>query len=208
MLTTYCPWATCSCTLSSTAPLSFILPTTFPFPTTSPPVSLYPPLSTPPVTLPYSHFFSIALLCLLSSSIFLSSTLLSAIFVSSTIPPPSRPFLGATKHLYNWLCPLVGRSVCLSVCLSVCKAFVRRSTRRTLLAYLALFLHSPLLRNVFFLFSLLQTSCLHSPQPPSIPATFFSSSCDFFVLYAAGDRILFVNAENSKQDKIFGDLRQ
>merc|ERR1711946_61457 len=24
-------------------------------------------------------------------------------------------FLGATKHLYNWLCPLVGRLVCLSV---------------------------------------------------------------------------------------------
>ena len=42
------------------------------------------------------------------------------------------PFLGATKHLYNWLCPLVGRSVC--------NAFVRRSTRRTLLAYLALFM--------------------------------------------------------------------
>ena len=40
-------------------------------------------------------------------------------------------FLGATKHLYNWLCPLV--------CLLVCNAFVRRSTRRTLLAYLALF---------------------------------------------------------------------
>ena len=39
-------------------------------------------------------------------------------------------FLGATKHLYNWLCPLVGRSVG--------NAFVRRSTRRTLLAYLAL----------------------------------------------------------------------
>ena len=40
-------------------------------------------------------------------------------------------FLGATKHLYNWLCPLVG--------LLVCNAFVRRSTRRTLLANLALF---------------------------------------------------------------------
>ena len=25
------------------------------------------------------------------------------------------PCLGATKHLYNWLCPSVGRSVCLSV---------------------------------------------------------------------------------------------
>ena len=24
-------------------------------------------------------------------------------------------FLGATKHLYNWLCPLVGLSVCWSV---------------------------------------------------------------------------------------------
>ena len=40
-------------------------------------------------------------------------------------------FLGATKHLYNWLCPSVGRSVF--------NAFVRRSTRRTLLAFLALF---------------------------------------------------------------------
>ena len=30
-------------------------------------------------------------------------------------------FLGATKHLYNWLCPLVGRSVCL--CLSVTHSF-------------------------------------------------------------------------------------
>ena len=40
-------------------------------------------------------------------------------------------FLGATKQLYNWLCPLVGQSVGY--------AFVRRSTRRTLLAYLALF---------------------------------------------------------------------
>ena len=40
-------------------------------------------------------------------------------------------FLGATKHLYNWLCPSVGQSVC--------NAFVRQSTRRTLLAYLALF---------------------------------------------------------------------
>ena len=44
-------------------------------------------------------------------------------------------FLGATKHRYNWLCPLVGWSVCLSVC----NAFVRGSTRCTLLAYLALF---------------------------------------------------------------------
>ena len=43
-----------------------------------------------------------------------------------------RQFLGATKHLYNWLCPSVG--------LLVDSAFVRRSTRRTLLAYLALFL--------------------------------------------------------------------
>ena len=42
-------------------------------------------------------------------------------------------FLGATKHLYNWLCP--------SVCLWG-NAFVRRSTRRTLLAYLALFFFS------------------------------------------------------------------
>ena len=39
---------------------------------------------------------------------------------------------GATKHLYNWLCPSVGWSVGY--------AFVRRSTRRTLLAYLALFI--------------------------------------------------------------------
>ena len=44
-------------------------------------------------------------------------------------------FLGATKHLYNWLCP----SVCWLVCWSG-NAFVRRSTRRTLLAYLAFFL--------------------------------------------------------------------
>ena len=44
-------------------------------------------------------------------------------------------FLAATKHRYNWLCPLVGWSVCLSVC----NAFVRGSTRCTLLAYLALF---------------------------------------------------------------------
>ena len=43
-------------------------------------------------------------------------------------------FLGATKHLYNWLCPLVGRSVGWSG-----NAFVRRSTCCTLLAYLALF---------------------------------------------------------------------
>ena len=28
---------------------------------------------------------------------------------------PSFLFLGATKHLYNWLCPLVGWSVCLLV---------------------------------------------------------------------------------------------
>ena len=46
-------------------------------------------------------------------------------------------FLGATKHLYNWLCPLVGRSVGRSVGLWG-NAFVRRSTRRTLLAYVAL----------------------------------------------------------------------
>ena len=42
-----------------------------------------------------------------------------------------RRILGAPKHLYNWLCPLVG--------LSVCNANVGRSTRRTYLAYLALF---------------------------------------------------------------------
>ena len=46
----------------------------------------------------------------------------------------TKQFLGATKHLYNWLCPLVGWLVGLSG-----NAFVRRSTRRTLLAYLALF---------------------------------------------------------------------
>ena len=49
-------------------------------------------------------------------------------------------FLGATKHLYNWLCPSVGRSVGWLVGWSVCNAFVRRSTHRTLLAYLALLL--------------------------------------------------------------------
>ena len=43
-------------------------------------------------------------------------------------------FLGATEHLYNWLCPLVGRLVGWLVG----NAFVRRSTRRTILAYLAL----------------------------------------------------------------------
>ena len=43
-------------------------------------------------------------------------------------------FLGATKHLYNWLCPLVGWLVGLWG-----NAFIRRSTRRTFLAYLALF---------------------------------------------------------------------
>ena len=32
-------------------------------------------------------------------------------------------FLGATKHLYNWLCPLVGRSVGRLVCLSVTHSF-------------------------------------------------------------------------------------
>ena len=41
-------------------------------------------------------------------------------------------FLGATKHLYNWLCPSVGSSVCQSG-----NAFVQQSTCRTLLAYLA-----------------------------------------------------------------------
>ena len=44
-------------------------------------------------------------------------------------------FLGATKHLYNWLCPLVGRLVGRSVG----NTFVRRSTPSHLLAYLALF---------------------------------------------------------------------
>ena len=43
-------------------------------------------------------------------------------------------FLGASKHLYNRLCPLVGRSVGWSG-----NGFVQRSTRRTLLAFLALF---------------------------------------------------------------------
>ena len=32
-------------------------------------------------------------------------------------------FLGATKHLYNWLCPLVGRSVGWSVGLLVTHSF-------------------------------------------------------------------------------------
>ena len=45
-------------------------------------------------------------------------------------------FLGATKHLHNWLCPRPW-----SVGWLVGNAFVRRSTRRTLLAYLALFRH-------------------------------------------------------------------
>ena len=54
-------------------------------------------------------------------------------------------FLGATKHLYNWLCPLVVRW---SVGWSVCNAFVRQSTCRTLLAYLALFPNNPLCRLV------------------------------------------------------------
>ena len=48
-------------------------------------------------------------------------------------------FLGATNHLYNWLCPTVGRSVSglvgqsvgRSVGWSVSNAFVRRFTRRT-----------------------------------------------------------------------------
>ena len=40
-------------------------------------------------------------------------------------------FLGATKHLYNWLCPLVGWSVGWLVGRSVGNAFIRRSTRRT-----------------------------------------------------------------------------
>ena len=47
------------------------------------------------------------------------------------LPLEERDFLGATKHLYSWLCPSVGWLVG--------NAFVRRSTRRTLLAYLALF---------------------------------------------------------------------
>ena len=41
-------------------------------------------------------------------------------------------FLGATKHLYNWLCPLVGWSVG--------RLVGNASICRTLLAYLALFL--------------------------------------------------------------------
>ena len=43
-------------------------------------------------------------------------------------------FLGATKHLYNRLCPSVGRLVC--------NAFVRQSTPSHLLTYLALFLQN------------------------------------------------------------------
>ena len=41
-------------------------------------------------------------------------------------------FLGATKHLYNWLCPSVGWLAGRSVG----NAFIRRTTRRTLLAML------------------------------------------------------------------------
>ena len=33
-------------------------------------------------------------------------------------------FLGATKHLYNWLCPLVGRSVTLFLCRTLLTYFV------------------------------------------------------------------------------------
>ena len=51
-------------------------------------------------------------------------------------------FLGAPKHLYNWLC--------LSVGWSVGNAFIRRSTRRTLLAYLALFFYFFLLFRLYF----------------------------------------------------------
>ena len=43
-------------------------------------------------------------------------------------------FLGAPKHLYNWLCP----SVSWSVGLLVSYTFVQRFTRRTLLAYLGM----------------------------------------------------------------------
>ena len=56
------------------------------------------------------------------------------------------PFLGATKHLYNWLCPSLCRSVGLSG-----NAFVRRFTRRTLLAlfaFMALFSCSELTNSV------------------------------------------------------------
>ena len=59
--------------------------------------------------------------------------------------------LGATKHLYNWLCPLVGRSVGWSVG----NAFVRRSTRRTLLAYLALLPQFSLSKNEISALSLI-----------------------------------------------------
>ena len=55
-------------------------------------------------------------------------------------------FLGATKHLYNWLCLLVGRSV--EFGRSVGNAFVRRSTRRTLLSYLALLFTMPFLEVI------------------------------------------------------------
>ena len=48
---------------------------------------------------------------------------------------------GATKHLYNWLCPLVGWSVGWSVG----KAFISQSTPSHLLTYLALFVSSTLL---------------------------------------------------------------
>ena len=63
------------------------------------------------------------------------SPLPTCLFPSACLHLSLTAFLGATKHLYNWLCPLV----CRSVGLSVGNAFVRRSTRRTLLAYLALF---------------------------------------------------------------------
>ena len=58
-------------------------------------------------------------------------------------------FLGAKKHLYNWLCPLVGWSG---------NAFARRSTRHTILAYMALFsLYSS--KELFFTFQTL-LSCM------------------------------------------------
>ena len=56
-------------------------------------------------------------------------------FLNVIFLPPL--FLGATKHLYSWLCPSVGRLVGRSLGRLVGNAFVRRSTRRTLLAFLA-----------------------------------------------------------------------
>ena len=57
-----------------------------------------------------------------------------------------KAFLGATKHLYNWLCWLVGRSVGRSG-----NIFIWRSTRRTLLVYFASLLCHQGPSSVFFI---------------------------------------------------------